>query len=76
MSIWSSFVPGTAINVEASGGDESGSSGHMAKAQKFRVFVVRECRIHGCLRSVVASSTGSWVEKVSSSAGRSCHTRR
>jgi hypothetical protein len=80
-----SWTPGTATRTEACAecsdeeafswfGDDGGIW-HMAKEQKFSALTSKECRSHGCFLSVVASSIGSTVEKVFSSASRSCHTR-
>jgi len=80
-----SCTPGTATRIED--GIESvgeaellsvgggGGIRHMAKEQKFSAFTSKLCRSQGCFLSVVASSMGSVLEKLFSSASRSCHTR-
>jgi hypothetical protein len=80
-----SWTPGTATRMERCAecsddetfplfGADHGTW-HMAKEQKFSALTSKECRSHGCLLSVVASSMGNTLEKVFSSASRSCHTR-
>ena len=82
-----SCTPGTATRIEddvesvseaellSVGGGGGGGIWHMAKEQKFSAFTSKLCRSHGCFLSVVASSMGSVLEKLFSSASRSCHTR-
>jgi hypothetical protein len=80
-----SWTPGTATRIEGcaacSDGETSPSLGdddgvwHMAKEQKFSALTSRECRSQGCFLAVEASSIGNSLEKVFSSASRSCHTR-
>ena len=81
-----SCTPGTAIRIEGCVGsvDEvalssvgGGGVGMwlIAKEQKFSALTSKLLSSHGCFRSVVASSIGSILEKVFSSASRNCHTR-
>jgi hypothetical protein len=87
MVIRPSWTPGTARRIEGCGGlvggvefswvggDGGGGMWHMAKEQKFSALTSKLCSNQGCFLSVVASSMGSVLEKVFSSASRSCHTR-
>jgi hypothetical protein len=86
MVIRPSWMPGTARRIEGCGGlvgrAELASVGvggggmwHIAKEQKFSALTSKLCSSQGCFLSVVASSIGSILEKVFSSASRSCHTR-
>lgn len=87
MLIRPSCTPGTATRIdgcvglvgeaEMSCGVDDGGGGMwlIAKEQKFSAFTSKLCSSQGCFRSVVASSMGSTLEKVFSSASRSCHTR-
>jgi hypothetical protein len=81
-----SWTPGTATRIEgcvglvggaelSSVGDGGGGMWHIAKEQKFSALTSKLCSSQGCLLSVVASSMGRTLEKVFSSASRSCHTR-
>jgi len=80
-----SWTPGTAMRVEGCGvvvgvgelfcGSGGGGMWHIAKEQKFSALTSKLCRSQGCFLSVVASSMGSTLEKVFSSASRNCHTR-
>jgi len=87
MVIRPSWTPGTARRIEGCGGlvggaevaslGDGGGGGmwHIAKEQKFSALTSKLCNSQGCFRSVVASSIGRTLEKVLSSASRSCHTR-
>lgn len=86
MLIRPSCTPGTATRIEgcvesvgkvASSlvGDGGVGMWLIAKEQKFSALTSRLCSSQGCFRSVVASSMGSTLEKVFSSASRNCHTR-
>lgn len=88
MLIRPSCTPGMATRTEGCVGlvneaelscvvDDGGGSGTwlIAKEQKFSALTSKLCSNQGCFRSVVASSMGSTIEKVFSSASRNCHTR-
>lgn len=81
-----SWTPGTATRIEgcvglvggavlSSVGDGADGMWHTAKEQKFSALTSKLCSSQGCFLSVVASSMGRTLEKVFSSASRSCHTR-
>ena len=88
MLIRPSWTPGTATRIDGpvglvgeaelslvGVGVGGGSMWHIAKEQKFSALTSKLCSSQGCFLSVVASSMGSTLEKVFSSASRSCHTR-
>ena len=86
MFIRPSWTPGTATRMEGCVGVVDGAglfpvgdgdgvgAWHIAKEQKFSAFTSKLCRSQGCFLCVVASSMGRTLEKVFSSASRSCHT--